>query len=271
MISSLKPKKSAPAGATGSDRLSPHSIEAEQGVLGCILLSPQECLGGIVEKLGDRATAFYDLRHQTIYTELLHMWDARTPIDLIVLQQRLKDRGLLEQIGGLAYLNQLQDCVPSAANLSWYLEILLEQDILRRMIATCTDVVARAYEHEGDVEVLLDTVERDVLALAESRHVAAQKSVKVLVQDAIGLVEKYFDRQGQIMGLPTGFADLDRLTDGLHAGEMIVIAARPSMGKTSLAMNIAEHVVLGAWVEETEDEAVATAARARGLKVMPVG
>jgi len=239
--------------------------------LGCILLSPQEGMGVCVEKINERASVFYDLRHQTLYTELLQMWDERTPIDLIVLQQRLKDRGLLDHIGGYAYLNEIQDSVPSAVNLSYYLDIVLEKDLLRRMIATCTDVVGRAYEHEGDVETLLDTVERDVLALAESRSMGVQKSVKTLVQGAIGLVEKYFERQGQINGLATGFPDLDRLTDGLHAGEMIVIAARPSMGKTSLAMNIAEQVVLGGWVEETEDEAVASAARAQGLKVVVMG
>jgi replicative DNA helicase len=262
--------KPAKVAKTAPDRLPPHSIEAEQGVLGCILMSPQDCMSTVVEKITDRAQVFYDLRHQTIYTELLTMWDARTPIDLIVLMQRLKDGGKLEEIGGFSYLNELQDTVPSAANLIYYLDIVMEKDVLRRMISTCTDVVSRAYEHEGDVEMLLDTVERDVLALAESRHVTAQKSVKTLVQGAITLVEKYFERQGQINGLPTGFEDLDRLTDGLHAGEMIVLAARPSMGKTSLAMNIAEHVVLRSWVEETEDEAVAAAARARGLKVEEV-
>jgi len=112
------------------------------------------------------------------------------------------------------------------------------------MIHTCTDVVGRVYDYDGEVDALLDEVERDILRMSESRAEGGMESVKTLVHKAIGTVENYFNRQGVLGGLATGFADLDRMTDGLHGGEMIVIAARPSMGKTSLAMNIAEHVVL---------------------------
>lgn len=227
-----------------TDRLPPHSMEAEQGVLGCVLLSPNECLGQCVEKLKAGAEVFYDLRHQTIYGEMVAMYDARTPIDIITLQQRLKDKGLLDQIGSIAYLNALQDAVPSAANLAYYLDIVEEKFLLRRMIQTCTGVVGRVYDFDGEVDQLLDEVERDILQLAETRAGAANEPVKALVNKAIGMVENYFQRQGQLGGMATGFSDLDRMTDGMHGGEMIVIAARPSMGKTSLAMNIAEHVVL---------------------------
>jgi len=141
------------------DRLPPHSPEAEQGVLGCVLLSPNECMGECIEKLKDDGQqVFYDLRHQTVYEALSTMYDAREAIDVITLQQKLKDKQLLEQIGGIAYLSQLQDSVPSAANLSYYLEIIQEKFLLRRMIATCTDVVGRVYDYEGDVETLLDEV-----------------------------------------------------------------------------------------------------------------
>jgi hypothetical protein len=141
-------------------------------------------------------------------------------------------------------LNALQDAVPSAANLSYYLDIVEEKSLLRKMISTCTDVVGRVYDFDGEVDELLDGVERDILRLAESRVGGTITPTKVLVNQAIGLVENYFNRKGEIGGLATGFADLDRMTDGLHGGEMIVIAARPSMGKTALAMNIAEFVVL---------------------------
>ena len=227
------------------DRLPPHSPEAEQGVLGCVLLSPNECMGLCIEKLkGNGHEVFYDLRHQTIYEKLALMYDARHPIDVITLQQNLKDQQLLEQIGGIAYLGQLQDAVPSAANLSYYLEIVQEKFLLRRMIATCTDVVGRVYDYQGDVETLLDEVEKEILRINESRAQSSTSSVKELVGKAILTVENYFDRKGVLNGLATGFVDLDRMTDGLHGQEMIVIAARPSMGKTSLAMNIVEHVVL---------------------------
>ena len=227
------------------DRLPPHAPEAEQGVLGCVLLSPNECMGECIEKLKDDGQqVFYDLRHQTIYENLSAMYDAREAIDVITLQQRLKDKQLLEQIGGIAYLSQLQDSVPSAANLSYYLEIVQEKFLLRRMIATCTEVVGRVYDYEGDVETLLDEVEQDILRINESRAQSSTASVKELVGKAILTVENYFGRQGTLNGLGTGFPDLDRMTDGLHGSEMIVIAARPSMGKTSLAMNIVEYVVL---------------------------
>jgi replicative DNA helicase len=226
------------------DRLPPHSSEAEMGVLGCVLLSPNECLGECIEKLRDGKEVFYDLRHQTIFETLVAMFDAREAIDVITLQQRLKDRQLLEQVGGLAYLSQLQDAVPSAANLSYYLDIVREKFLLRKMIATCTDVVGRVYDYEGEVDALLDEVERDVLRISESRVQGGVVTTKELVGKAIGTIENYFSRKGTLNGLATGFADLDRMTDGLHGSEMIVIAARPAMGKTSIAMNIVEHVVL---------------------------
>ncbi len=227
------------------DRLPPHSPEAEQGVLGCVLLSPNECMGECIEKLKDEGMeAFYDLRHQTIYETLAEMFNTREPIDVITVQQRLKDRQLLDQVGGIAYLSQLQDAVPSAANLSYYLEIVREKFLLRKMIQTCTGVVGRVYDYEGEVDALLDEVERDVLRITESRAQGNAMTTKELVNKAIGTIENFFSRKGTLTGLGTGFTDLDRMTDGLHGSEMIVIAARPSMGKTSLAMNIAEHVVL---------------------------
>src|SRR5665213_2171125 len=159
-------------------------------------------------------------------------------------RQKLKDKQLLEQIGGIAYLAQLQDSVPSAANLSYYLEIVREKFLLRKMIQTCTEVVGRVYDYEGEVDALMDEVERDVLKIAESRVQGGVVTTKELVGKAIGTIENYFSRKGVLNGLGTGFPDLDRMTDGLHGSEMIVIAARPSMGKTSLAMNMVEHVVL---------------------------
>ena len=213
--------------------------------MGCQLLSPNECIGEVIEKLKDNgAEAHYDLRHQVIQKELFEMFNARLPIDLITLQQRLKDRQLLEQVGGIAYLSQLQDAVPSAANLSYYLDIVREKYLLRKLIATCSGVVGKVYDYEGNVEELLDEVEKEILRVNESREQNEVKDVKKLVNEALVTIEHFFDRKGELSGLATGFVDLDKMTDGLHGGEMIVVAARPSMGKTSLAMNIAEHVAM---------------------------
>ena len=227
------------------DRLPPHSPEAEMGVLGCALLDPNQCIGECIEKLKDDGKmAFYDLRHQTIYETLSAMFDAKHPIDLITVQQHLKDRQLLDQVGGIPYLSQLQDAVPSAANLSYYLDIVREKHLLRKLITTCSGVVGKVYDYEGNVEELLDEVEKEVLRVNESRAQGGNLPIKTLVGKAVEKIQNYFDRKGALDGLATGFMDLDKMTDGLHGKEMIVIAARPSMGKTSLAMNIAEHVAL---------------------------
>jgi replicative DNA helicase len=172
------------------------------------------------------------------------MYDGREAIDVITLQQQLKNKQLLEEVGGIAYLAALPDTVPSAANLSYYLDIVVEKYLLRKMIHTCTEVVGRVYDYEGEVDALLDEVERDILRISESRVQTQTTTIKDLVKKAITTIEDFHQRQGMLTGVGTGFTDLDKMTSGLHGGEMVVIAARPSMGKTSLAMNIAEYVAI---------------------------
>jgi replicative DNA helicase len=232
------------AEAVRVDRLPPHAMEAEQGVLGCVLLSPRDGLGTCIERFKGGSEVFYDLRHRTLYEVLLAMYDAREQIDLLTVQQRLRDRQLLDAVGGMAYLASLPDAVPSAANLTYYADIVRDKYLLRRMIQTCTSAVGRIYETEGEVDAVLDEVERDVLRLSEERVESNVRTITELVHRAINTVEEVHQRQGVLTGLGTGFPDLDKLTTGLHGGEMIVIAARPSVGKTSLAMNIAEHVAV---------------------------
>jgi len=239
-----KSSSSNTAGTPKIDRLPPHSIEAEQGVLGCILLSPNDCIGDCIEKLKPGHEAFYDLRHQTLFQALVEMFDEKQPIDVITLHERLKNKKQLESVGGVAYLSLLPDQAPSAANLQYYLDIVLEKYLLRKMVQTCTGIVGRVFDYEGEVDALLDEVERDILQIAEDRISGATVTIKELVHRAITKIEEYHTNQGMLTGISTGFADFDKMTTGLHEGEMIVVAARPSMGKTSLAMNIAEHVAL---------------------------
>lgn len=235
-------RASVPAG-TG-DRLLPHSPKMERGALGCQLLDPR-CVSEVLERLGeDAAEVHYDLRHQTVQDALLKMWEASQPVDLHTVGQHLKDRQLLDQVGGYPYLSQLQDEVPSVANLPAYLDVLVEKLTLRRMVQTCKFAVDRIYDFEGDAPELLDTVERNILRAAESRTRKVAVGVRASVVRGLEAVERMFQRQGAVSGLTTGFPDLDRMTDGLHGGEMIVIAGRPSTGKTSLGMNIAEHVAV---------------------------
>ncbi len=228
------------------DQLPPHSPEAEAGAIGCQLLEPRTCIPEAVAKLGaDLLPAFYDLRHQTIQEHLAAMADAGEPVDLISVQQRLKDRGLLEQVGGLGFLSKLQDAVPSAANLAYYLEVMREKHDLRKLVATCTSAVARVHECEGEVDQLIDEVERDVMAVR--RRYSSGKTMRQLVVSTAEYMEKRFATQGALGGLSTGFRDLDRATDGLCPGNMVVLAGRRSAGKTSLALNIVDHlsIVLG--------------------------
>jgi len=195
-------------------------------------------------KFKGEPTVFYDLRHRAVYEVLVEMYDRKAGIDPITVQQILKDRGMLESVGGLPYLASLPDTVPSAANLQYYIEIVREKFILRKMISTCTAAISQAYENQGEVDQLLDEVEKDVLQISNARVALNSSTMKELVHRAIHHIEMYHQRQGQLGGLATGFIDLDKMTDGLHEGEMIVIAARPSVGKTSLVMNIAEHVAV---------------------------
>jgi replicative DNA helicase len=230
-----------------TDRLPPNSAEhggAEQGVLGCILLAPNDCLPQIVSKFANGKEVFYDLRHQTIYDAIVKMWDNQSAIDIITLQQSLKDDGLLDQIGGIHYLNELQDAVPSAANISYYLDIVLEKFVLRQTLHTCTDIVGRIYTHEGEIEEFLDQAEKDFLTLGNMLDTGEADTIQKSVQRSLIAIEHAFTNPGTTTGITTGFADLDKMTDGLHEGEMFVIAARPSCGKTSIAMNIAEHVAI---------------------------
>ena len=174
------------------------------------------------------------------------MRNAGKPIDLISVTQHLEDRKLLEEVGGASVVTDLVTFVPTAANADYYREILCEKYLLRKVITVCTEYAARSYDEQGDVKLLVDEVEQKILEIGEERVSASIPTMKEMVNDAITSIEQLVANKGGITGLSTGFHVLDNMTSGLHAGEMFVIAARPSMGKTALAMNIAEHVALDA-------------------------
>ena len=223
-------------------RTLPHSVEAEQGVLGSMLISPREIIAECVEKIN--AEYFYIPAHQTVYDVLVELWNAGQGIDLITFTQILRDRNLLETVGGASFVTSLFTFVPTAANVGYYLEIVREKYILRQIIAACTESVRRSFEEQDEVNNLLDEVEQKIFAVGEDRFKGQTLSMKDQVMEAIESIEKLYENRGGITGISTGFVEFDRMTNGLHAAEMIVIAARPSMGKTALAMNIAEHVAV---------------------------
>lgn len=227
------------------DRLPPHSIEAEQGVLGCLLWNPKDCLPDCEARFSGVEWC-YDLRHQTIYNALVAMANANDGIDLITLQQWLKDksipgRNMLDEIGGISYLSSLQDAVPSAANLSYYLDIAEEKLVLRKMIRTCTDVVSRAYENEGEVEPLIEAAEREILRIRIDK--ARKNDIRTIQKTLINKYQAAHERQAPA-GIMTGFRDLDRKAGGMMGQEMIVIGATPSAGKTTLLQNIFYNIAL---------------------------
>jgi replicative DNA helicase len=238
-------RRAKPAGnISAADRLPPHAPEAEQAVLGCVMLAAQECMGECIEKLKAGPQAFYDLRHQVLYETLIEMYDKKEHVDQITVQQRLKDRGQLEAVGGRGYLAELPDKVASPAMIGTYLAVVWDKYIVRRTIQVCSAVVARAYEHNDTVDSLIDEVEKDILQISQERVSTSSPGMRELVNKAVEKIQHYYTHQGQTTGIATGFTDLDRMTNGLQPGDMIVIAARPSMGKTSLAMNIVEHVAV---------------------------
>src|SRR5437660_834450 len=235
-----------PSSPTGSaqdiHRAPPHSIEAEQGVLGSMLISPRDAIAEVVEKINEEY--FYVPAHQTIYSVLVDLWNAGAAIDLITFTQVLRDRNLLETVGGAAAVTSLFTFVPTAANVGYYLDIVRDKYILREIIAAATESVRRAYEEQDEVNNLLDEVEQRSFAVGEDRFKGEMLSMKEQVMSTLESIEKLFENKGAITGVSTGFRDLDKLTSGLHSSEMSVIAARPSMGRTALAMNIAEHAAI---------------------------
>lgn len=228
---------------TKHDRLPPHSVEAEQGVLGCIMLD-SACLDSAIEKL-DSSEAFYDLRHRSIFETMFELHSEGSGIDLILLSDKLKDKLMLEGVGGLSYLASLPDHTPSAANLGHYLAIVSEKHTLRKAISTCTEAANRAYNFDGDADALVGELANDILAINQSsRQESSFFSASQLVVESINWAERCHENQGRLSGIPTGFTDFDLMTDGLQNGDLILIAARPSKGKSAILMNIADYVAV---------------------------
>ncbi len=225
-------------------RTPPHSIEAESSVLGGLLLD-----NNAWDRVGDllKEGAFYRYEHQAIYAAIGALINASKPADVITVFEQLKNQGKAQEMGGLTYLNSLAQYVPSATNIRRYAEIVRERAILRKLVTASDEISTNAFNPQGKtVERILDEAEAKIFAIGEegSRNKQGFQSLDNLVIDLLDKVQEMADNPADVTGVPTGFADLDRMTSGLQAGDMIVLAARPSMGKTSFAVNIAEHVAL---------------------------
>jgi replicative DNA helicase len=223
-------------------RTLPQSLDAEKGVLCSALLSPGNVLGECIERLSENH--FYQPAHQIIYREMITLQNAAKPVDFISLTQALKDKGELDKAGGAAAISELFTFVPTASNADYYIDIVREKFLLRQLIQTCTEFAGRAYDEQGEVKALLDEAESKVMQIGEERFKGVFADMRTEVMNAIEAIEKLYKNRGGLSGLSTGFKKLDEMTSGLHGSEMFVVAARPSMGKTAFAMNIAEHVAV---------------------------
>lgn len=230
------------------NRALPFSDEAEKAVLSCILSDPSELLSEARTSIP--LDSFYHEGNRTVYEALLSMYDLNKPIDLILLTHFLREIGKLDRIGGPAAVSELATYVPVASHYAHYKSIVLDKHLLRRMIHACSLSIHEAHEfgrseQSGEVGQLLDRIESHVLEVNDSAGVKpADKSIGQHVMDAIDSIEYMLQNPGQLRGLSSGYSKLDKISSGLQGGEMFVIAARPSMGKTSLAMNIVEHIAV---------------------------
>ena len=223
------------------ERPLPHNLDAERSVLGAILLD-NHALNIAIEKL--RGEDFFLDQHRRIFERMINLGEAQQAIDLVTLSDELGRRGELEGAGGAAYLAQLVDGVPRVSNVEHYTRIVKEKALLRNLIHTTHAIQQQALEAEEDADTILDRAESSIFQLAEERVRAGFIGVKELVRENFARLERIFAEGRRITGLPTGYQQLDNLTSGLQGSELIIVAGRPSMGKTSLALNIAENVAL---------------------------
>lgn len=231
-----------------AQRLPPSSPDAERALLGCMLLSPQEVIAAALDEVKPGSKAFFDLRHRALYETLLLMYDNRVPIDLVSVRQTLLDTDQLENVGGFPYLVELPDATPCAANFHYYIEVLLHKWTLRQMIMACATLIEQAHHHHGTTQEIVDRAEAIIHSVSDSTQYSSLTATAAeLIDLTVEKIEKLAAAGGQMTGITTGFQDFDRLTWGMHPGEMTVLAARPSHGKSAFAMNVAAHVagVLG--------------------------
>lgn len=221
------------------ERVPPQNLEAEQAVLGSMLLE-RDAIAKVVELIqpGD----FYRDAHRKIYVAVAELFEKGEPVDLISLTDRLRDRGELDDVGGAAYLGMLLNTVPTAANVEFYARIVMQKALLRGLISAGTTIAQLGYNAEGDVEILIDQAEKLVFAIGQRRMTQEFVPIRSVLMETF---EKLDQRgKGDVTGIPTGFTDLDLLTAGLQPSDLVIVAGRPSMGKTTFGLNIAQHAAI---------------------------
>ncbi|MBI3815413.1 MAG: replicative DNA helicase, partial [Nitrospinae bacterium] len=223
-----------------STRLPPQNIEAEQSIIGAILLE-NEALPKSLEILRDEK-GFYRDSHRKIFAAVLDLFEKNQPVDLLTLSEQLKKKNQLEEVGGIDYLVSLVESTPTAANIQYYSKIVKEKAVLRSLISASTDIHNRCYEDAEDVDEILDHAESTIFEISENKITPSFVNIKQVVDESFRTIEKLFERKELVTGVPTGFTDFDQKTAGLHPSDLIIVAGRPSMGKTAFCLNIAAGV-----------------------------
>ena len=236
-VRSFKKKESAP-----EFRVPPQNIEAEQNLLGGLLIDNTALtrVVGIVQP-----DDFYKEAHSIIYSAILDLFDKNEPRDLVTVHNILRGSGKLESIGGAAYLAELADTMPVAANIEYYARIVRDKSLLRRLIQASAAIAGRCYQEAGgDIDEILSDAESAIFKISQKKIKKSFHSISSVVKSSIKKIESLFERKEMITGVPSGFTDLDRLTAGFQPSDLIIIAGRPSMGKTAFALNIAQHTAI---------------------------
>jgi len=224
-------------------RVPPQSLEAEESVLGGVMLD-NTALDRVVELV--QAEDFYRGTHRKLFRAMLDLSERSEPVDLITLSEALKARGELMEIGGASYLAELAERVPTAANIVHYARIVRERSILRGLIEAATEIATRGYQASENVDELLDRAEQLIFGIQERKVKQAFARIAEVLVGSIKMIERLYEQKQAVTGVPTGFADLDNLTSGLQPSDLVIVAGRPSMGKTAYCLNIAEHAALRA-------------------------
>lgn len=225
------------------ERVPPQNIEAEQAVLGAMLID-KEAIAKATEVLS--ADDFYREAHRVIFSAMLELYNKNEAVDMVTVTEILKRDNKLEDIGGIAYITSLANVVLTAANIKYHAEIVAEKSVLRQLVRVSTEIAAMGYEANEDVGTLLDTAESRILEISNRKKKNDFTAINDILMDSVQSIESLLQNKGGLTGLPAGFADLDKLTSGLHPSDFIILAARPSMGKTALALNIVQNVALRA-------------------------
>jgi len=224
-----------------SHKLPPQHIEAEQSILGGILIE-NEAINRVTEILD--ADDFYRDAHRKIFNALINLSERDEPADLITLTNELQKLDQLDAIGGASYVASLIDSVPTAANIQYYARIVKEKALLRNLIQRSTEIITQSYEDRGDVEGFLDEAERSIFEISEKRVRPSFYPIREIVKESFATIEKLFKKKEAVTGVPSGFKELDRMTAGFQPSDLIIIAGRPSMGKTAFCLDVAEYAAI---------------------------